>query len=1079
MTLFARRFLVVFLFFLALVLFVTMRTEKQPEPASRLDSAFASASETNRKQKGHKEGYPDLFAQYHTLIRTADGAEGPGYGQNYLIKELEKARLAAKKSSGAIPWVEHGPANVSGRTRAIVVDPGDPTNETWLAASVSGGIWKTTTAGASWTHLTEDLPNLAFVSLVQAPSNPDILYAGTGEGFFNGDAAIGAGIFKSLDRGQSWQQLASTAEDFNFRYVNRLIISPTDPDLVVAATRSGILRTTNGGQSWTRFYDAVSSVGSLQIVAHPAAFEKMYATDGAVGVIRSFDSGQTWAPSSVGLDGLEGFDDGLVSVVPRVELAIAPTNPNKIFAIIESDNTPERIFVSSNGAVLWTEVEMENGAAAPDIAGPQGWYNLSIAGHPQDENILFVGGLNIYRVTLTGNEPGGALTSLDEEGTKAFLSFVTFGTATHFDGRMRTGLTEEGSQTTASDFVAVEVRYGPGKTQKAHRFIPPDGPGIPFADYPYADYVDVPFEVWDITNNRQLMVSFRDRLADGEYDLIPRDDNNLGREYLLIHTLDYNAVSPEPNIAVNGGARHKLLYFFWPIGADETVWDPDNLPLSTLRINFESTVVPRRQMQQISVGSSVHVDQHILLPFVDNGSGNVSLITGNDGGVFLSKDAGATWELQGRGYNTTQFYGVDKAPGFDRYFGGTQDNGSWISTVNPSATTIWTHRIGGDGFESAWNQQDGSMLLGSSQFNAFSRSVDGGSNFVDATSGLTDVGQGSGQFITTLDRSIDNPFTVFTIGKSGVWKSKDFGGSWLLRAIPSSDWDFVSNASGKVRVSLANSQYVWAGYEMDPELNGPPDELGKIHVSSDFGDTFSPVPTPASLAQGRISGLATHPTQDQTAFVLFSVARAPKILRTQDLGQTWEDLSGFAGSAGPSTNGFPDVAVYDLLVIPERPFEIWAGTEIGLFISKDNGVSWFMADNGLPSVSIWQIRVVGDRVIIATHGRGVWSVDQALSVAVEEGPEPTSLPSAVSLAQNYPNPFNPQTTISFTLSETESVSLAVYDITGRKIATLLKDRMPPGSHSVNFDASNLASGTYLYRLKVGEITKTKTMILIK
>src|SRR5690606_27890743 len=75
-----------------------------------------------------------------------------------------------------------------------------------------------------------------------------------------------------------------------------------------------------------------------------------------------------------------------------------------------------------------------------------------------------------------------------------------------------------------------------------------------------------------------------------------------------------------------------------------------------------------------------------------------------------------------------------------------------------------------------------------------------------------------------------------------------------------------------------------------------------------------------------------------------------------------------------SSNGFPNVATYALLVLPFNPEVLWAGTEIGLFVSEDGGQTWQAADNGLPSVSIWQLTIVDDQVIAATHGRGVWSV---------------------------------------------------------------------------------------------------------
>jgi hypothetical protein len=123
---------------------------------------------------------------------------------------------------------------------------------------------------------------------------------------------------------------------------------------------------------------------------------------------------------------------------------------------------------------------------------------------------------------------------------------------------------------------------------------------------------------------------------------------------------------------------------------------------------------------------------------------------------------------------------------------------------------------------------------------------------------------------------------------------------------------------------------------------------------------------------GGISGLATHPTEPNTAYVLFSFAERPKILKTTDLGQNWADISGF-GTGSISTNGFPDVAVYDLLVWPNDPLHIWVGTEIGLVESLDGGASWALASDGLPSVGIWFLKAVEDEIVVGTHGRGIWS----------------------------------------------------------------------------------------------------------
>ncbi len=166
-------------------------------------------SERKKRIKGiTKTDSPNLFAEHERLIRTKDGEDIPGYEFNYRIKELLKAHKSksvkefTKKYSSlnkatGIQFVERGPGNVSGRTRGIVVDPDDPNYDTWYAGSVGGGVWKTTNAGQSWVKITPEIGNLATSTIVQSPSNPDVMYMGTGEGFGNVDQIDGSGIWKT------------------------------------------------------------------------------------------------------------------------------------------------------------------------------------------------------------------------------------------------------------------------------------------------------------------------------------------------------------------------------------------------------------------------------------------------------------------------------------------------------------------------------------------------------------------------------------------------------------------------------------------------------------------------------------------------------------------------------------------------------------------------------------------------------------------------------------------------------------------------------------------------------------------
>ncbi|MEM8961806.1 MAG: hypothetical protein AAGD38_10020, partial [Acidobacteriota bacterium] len=147
----------------------------------------------------------------------------------------------------ALNVMSYGPGNFGGRLRGLVVKPDD--SDTIVVGSVSGGSWKTTDGGATWRVLDDFLASLAVGSMIVDPDNNNRIWIGTGEGYFNVDAAQGLGIFRSDDFGETWTQLASTMNS-DFFYVNRLARIP-GTDTLIAATRTGIWRSTNLGTSWT------------------------------------------------------------------------------------------------------------------------------------------------------------------------------------------------------------------------------------------------------------------------------------------------------------------------------------------------------------------------------------------------------------------------------------------------------------------------------------------------------------------------------------------------------------------------------------------------------------------------------------------------------------------------------------------------------------------------------------------------------------------------------------------------------------------------------------------------------------
>lgn len=387
--------------------------------------------------------------------------------------------------------------------------------------------------------------------------------------------------------------------------------------------------------------------------------------------------------------------------------------------------------------------------------------------------------------------------------------------------------------------------------------------------------------------------------------------------------------------------------------------------LQLWQITLASIGSSTRTTVPVGTYGNPHPDHHGL-EIVQPQGGNWYLVNTNDGGMARTANGVSTASLTEPDFGmvTSQYYGVDKAPGMSAYVGGMQDNGTWRSPVDPDENSEWIAQIGGDGYETSWHFDDPLKLIGGYQYNGLTRSLDGGLSWQSARDGLDDVGSGSAPFITKVGKSIARPDQIYTVGVQGVWRSDDFGGSWTLTPIDFADWGPLSSFHN-VKVSKADPDIVWAGSRMDND--------GNILVSTNSASTFQPTAQYVGATLGRISGLATHPSEPNTAYALFSFAERPKILKTTDLGATWTDLSGF-GSGTVSTNGFPDVAVYDLVVFPNDHDRIWVGTEIGLVESLDGGATWALADNGLPAVGIWWLNVIEDEAVIATHGRGIWTV---------------------------------------------------------------------------------------------------------
>jgi photosystem II stability/assembly factor-like uncharacterized protein len=461
------------------------------------------------------------------------------------------------------------------------------------------------------------------------------------------------------------------------------------------------------------------------------------------------------------------------------------------------------------------------------------------------------------------------------------------------------------------------------------------------------------------------------------------------------------------------------------------------------------------------INTGVHVDQHGLFSILGNNN-EFRILLANDGGVFsttMKEDTGAIegdWSDAVGGKNSTQFYGAAKQNGMDNYLAGAQDNGSWISQGDDSSKSKSFNSVtGGDGFEAIWHYNNPNDIITTSQTNVIYRFI----NSQGSSANIPDSRDSDkSPFYTKVANANNNPDVIFTVSTSGVWRSTDFAENWNLIPISSNFTPFASS-SLNVKVSSADPNTVWAGALMT--------ESGAftLHVSQDNGQTFNPAgiyDNPNGEHNLYISGLATSYTEKNRAYALFSSQGAPKILKTENSGDTWSDITGFETS---TNTGFPDVAVHAVLEMPFDKDIIWAGTDIGLFETENGGASWSMITD-FPAVAVYDMKVVNDQVVIATYGRGIWS---ATISELNAYTLPTYLAFAeASTQQNEIESL--KTTVSYTVPKDEVSSIKIFidnveqeeitqDFSAGVVYTYETNNLTEGYHQLGIqvfdDANNL------------------------
>ncbi len=307
-----------------------------------------------------------------------------------LYSDFVNTNKTARSFAG--DWVNIGPINLpsspndfwgNGRINAIAFHPTDA--DIIFIGAPAGGLWKSADAGQTWTPMTDNQPTLGVSAIVVDYNNPDIIYLGTGDR--DAGDAQGLGVFKSTDGGVTFNP---ANDNMSTATISKLIIHPSNPDILIAAANSGVYKSTDGALSWTK-----TKTGNCKDIVFRPADPSIVYTSSSGQFFKSTDMGDTWTM----------ITSGTPATASRGAIDVSAANPDYVY-----------YFATTNSEYYGTYLSIDNGetftlqSSSPNImgwgcnggSGGQAWYDLDIAVDPLDENTIYAGGINCWKSTNSG-----------------------------------------------------------------------------------------------------------------------------------------------------------------------------------------------------------------------------------------------------------------------------------------------------------------------------------------------------------------------------------------------------------------------------------------------------------------------------------------------------------------------------------------------------------------------------------------------------------------------------------------------------------------------------------------------------
>ncbi len=350
-------------------------------------------------------------------------------------------------------------------------------------------------------------------------------------------------------------------------------------------------------------------------------------------------------------------------------------------------------------------------------------------------------------------------------------------------------------------------------------------------------------------------------------------------------------------------------------------------------------------------GGSVHVDQHYL--FFHPSQENTFFVC-NDGGIYKTTNNGDTFTNHNQNLTLTQFYRITASPfTASRILGGTQDNG----TQQTYSALNWAAAYGGDGGEVCFNPINANYILGETQNGGIFRTANGGSSWSSATNGLS-----MSENVSWVAPIIAHPTVsgTFFTARQKVYRSTDNGANWTAISANVNG----SSAVREMAISKSNPSIMFAS------------SSSSIFKSTDAGVTW--VNVTSGLPSRTITSISVYPTDANQVFLTFSGFGTNKVYKSASGGNTWTSISG----------NLPDTPVNDVFIYPENtgnPNTFFVATDIGIFVTENDGVNWFEISGGMPNTVVMHLDYSPSNQMLraGTHGRGVYEAYVDFTIPVE------------------------------------------------------------------------------------------------